>query len=154
MIAYHEWQSEWWKGQVGANFQTKEDYSEGANAYAYRQASIRRRMRDHCTHAWRYVKQWVCLTLPLTSTTPSETDDANTVSFSSAEIPPEDDNEDMPSLRPVSRSSTQCSDDPRYHFSTAGPSSDGQDSAEDEDDDEDEDSGGSDDDGSIPDLVE
>ncbi|KAI1796696.1 hypothetical protein LXA43DRAFT_1057566 [Ganoderma leucocontextum] len=55
VIAFHGWKAEWWEDYVGRNYQEQPEYLEGANAYAYRQAAIRKAMRDHCRHVWRLV---------------------------------------------------------------------------------------------------
>lgn len=43
-----------------------DSYHEGLSAYAHRQAAIRMSMRETCTHAWRFVEQWVKLGMTLT----------------------------------------------------------------------------------------
>lgn len=57
---YFVWHAEWWEGHAGP-YDHRSDFAEGVHAYAQRQASIRRRMRDWCVNAWRYVGAWVCL---------------------------------------------------------------------------------------------
>ncbi|RDX40751.1 hypothetical protein OH76DRAFT_1459407 [Lentinus brumalis] len=66
VIQYHEWRAGWWEQRVGTTFQDRPDYLEGANAYAYRQASIRRAMRDFCKRAWQF-----CLMFPKKTSTHS-----------------------------------------------------------------------------------
>ncbi|KAI0747825.1 hypothetical protein C8Q80DRAFT_1316398 [Daedaleopsis nitida] len=61
VLAYHEWRGSWWECQVGRNFADKLDYQEGADAYAFRQASIQRGIRARCQKAWRFVDAWICL---------------------------------------------------------------------------------------------
>ena len=58
---YHEWAARRWDGMVGRSFSDHDDYLEGADAYAYRQASLRRALRVRCLHAWRYVPRWLSL---------------------------------------------------------------------------------------------
>ncbi|KAI1784138.1 hypothetical protein LXA43DRAFT_1067045 [Ganoderma leucocontextum] len=55
VIAFHGRKAEWWEDYVGRNYQEQPEYLEGANAYAYRQAAIRKAMGEHCRDAWRLV---------------------------------------------------------------------------------------------------
>ncbi|KAI0739290.1 hypothetical protein C8Q80DRAFT_1222396 [Daedaleopsis nitida] len=50
ILAYHEWHSLWWEGQVGRNinFNDRPGYQEGADAYVFRQASIRTCSHHFC----------------------------------------------------------------------------------------------------------
>ncbi len=78
MVQYHEWRAGWWEQRVGGTFQDRPEYLEGANAYAYRQASIRRAMRDFCKRAWQFVPAWICLgSVPATDTDPAGDDHPN-----------------------------------------------------------------------------
>ncbi|KAI1790617.1 hypothetical protein LXA43DRAFT_70991 [Ganoderma leucocontextum] len=67
-IASHEQRAYWWEMQIGRNFADHPDYCEGANSYAYRQASIRHSMKDHCGNLWASIRD--CL-----STGPYDLDD-------------------------------------------------------------------------------
>ncbi len=58
---YHRWRAAWWEHRVPVTQQQRADIVEGMRAYAHRQASIRRQMRDYCTKAWTHVRAWVCL---------------------------------------------------------------------------------------------
>lgn len=49
----------WWEGQVDRTFDERPDYREGANAYAYRQAFLRRSMNHHWVLLWRSVRNWI-----------------------------------------------------------------------------------------------
>ncbi|KAH9847790.1 hypothetical protein C2E23DRAFT_942536 [Lenzites betulinus] len=60
VLAYHEHSAQEWDQRVGTKY-TRPDYAEGADAYAHRQAFIRRAMKTFCEHVWRNVKLWVCL---------------------------------------------------------------------------------------------
>ncbi|TBU36580.1 hypothetical protein BD309DRAFT_906317 [Dichomitus squalens] len=55
IAAHHAEQVVWWEMQVNRNFIDHPDYCEGANAYAYREASLFRSMRDQCDVLWRAV---------------------------------------------------------------------------------------------------
>ncbi len=57
---FYNWQAGWWEAQA-AGRQGRLDLLEGTNAYAHRQASIRRSMRDCCVRAWSCVRTWICL---------------------------------------------------------------------------------------------
>lgn len=63
VLAYHDWHGSWWEGQVGrnVNFSHRPEYQEGADVYAFRQASIRRGIRARCEKVWRFVNAWMCL---------------------------------------------------------------------------------------------
>ncbi|KAI1784325.1 hypothetical protein LXA43DRAFT_901839, partial [Ganoderma leucocontextum] len=67
-VASHEQRAYWWETQIGRNFADRPDYCEGADSYAYRQASIRHSMKDHCSNLWASIKD--CL-----STGPYDLDD-------------------------------------------------------------------------------
>lgn len=58
---YHSWRACWWEQHVGKIVHHRPGLAEGVDAYAHRQASIQRRMRDYCKNAWTYVGAWVCL---------------------------------------------------------------------------------------------
>ncbi|TFK82053.1 hypothetical protein K466DRAFT_603993 [Polyporus arcularius HHB13444] len=58
---FHEWTAQEWERRSDQNFQGREEYLEGARAYALQQASIRRKMKNFCLHVWRYVGVWVTL---------------------------------------------------------------------------------------------
>lgn len=57
---FFAWHADWWEN-IGPTSERRVDIVEGMRAYAHRQASIRRKMRDWCANAWRYVSAWVCL---------------------------------------------------------------------------------------------
>lgn len=64
--AYHDWNSRWWTERAGtwarADGQRMTDestYSEGASAYAHRQAALRAALRDHCKKTWKHVPEWI-----------------------------------------------------------------------------------------------
>lgn len=59
VIAYHDWATRRWISVARQAFVDRDDYLEGANAYAYCQASLRRSLREHCIHSWRLVEQWL-----------------------------------------------------------------------------------------------
>ncbi|KAI0748683.1 hypothetical protein C8Q80DRAFT_1219730 [Daedaleopsis nitida] len=59
VLAYHEWHSSWWRCQVGQNFVNRPEHQEGADAYAFRQASIRLGIRSRCQKAWHFVDAWI-----------------------------------------------------------------------------------------------
>ncbi|PIL33334.1 hypothetical protein GSI_04785 [Ganoderma sinense ZZ0214-1] len=59
--AFHDAQSKWWEGWVNLAFPEHPDDSEfleGVNAYAYRQASIRRAQEVHCSSLARVIRYW------------------------------------------------------------------------------------------------
>lgn len=58
---YHKWAARRWDNMVRSNFIDRDDYLEGADAYARRQASLRRALRLRCLHAWRCVPQWMSM---------------------------------------------------------------------------------------------
>ncbi len=58
---YHDWRAGWWEKQAVLTVQQRADLLEGMCAYAHRQASIRRQMRNYCQRAWSHVRAWVCL---------------------------------------------------------------------------------------------
>ncbi len=58
---YHEWVAQEWERRSARNHLGREEYFEGARAYAIQQASIRRKMKEFCRHVWRYVGVWVTL---------------------------------------------------------------------------------------------
>ena len=61
VVSFHARKAEWWEDQSGRTFLEQPQYLEGADAYAYRQASIRRLMASHCLHSWRFVTSYVAL---------------------------------------------------------------------------------------------
>ncbi|OSC96771.1 hypothetical protein PYCCODRAFT_1472340 [Trametes coccinea BRFM310] len=61
VIAYHEWAENKWTSFVNRRFPDQADYREGVDAYARRQAHVRRSMREYCANAWSDVPLWVCL---------------------------------------------------------------------------------------------
>lgn len=85
------WQAGWWESQVTPPSLRMSDLVEGINAYAHRQASIRRRMHDYCAQAWGCVRAWVCLGQA-----------AGSLDTRVADV--RDDESDMPSLTTVSDS--------------------------------------------------
>lgn len=59
ILAFFEWQGNWWDRQgEGLPFVSAQQ-SEGVNAYAKRQAAIRRALRIACIHDWKDVDEWV-----------------------------------------------------------------------------------------------
>ncbi len=58
---YFSWHADSWEKHARSPSSDLDDVTEGMRAYAHRQASIRRKMRDYCRTAWRYVGAWVCL---------------------------------------------------------------------------------------------
>ena len=85
---YFAWHARWWERHA-APCDQRPDFMEGVRAYALRQASIRRRMRDWCANAWRYVSAWVCLGQAI-----SDDGQADTAS-------------DLPSLQTITASSSE-----------------------------------------------
>ncbi|KAI1784423.1 hypothetical protein LXA43DRAFT_901675 [Ganoderma leucocontextum] len=59
VVASFKSRARWWEERIDHNFEDCPDYREGANAYAYRQAWLRRSMRDRCIYLWRSVKRWM-----------------------------------------------------------------------------------------------
>lgn len=59
VVSYHDWSQNWWKTRLDRAFNDCPDYREGANAYAYRQASVWRSMKTRCYSLWR-VETEVC----------------------------------------------------------------------------------------------
>ncbi|TFK77994.1 hypothetical protein K466DRAFT_445690, partial [Polyporus arcularius HHB13444] len=49
---FHEWMARQWEQRSVRNYQGREEYFEGARAYAVQQASIRRKMKEFCRHVW------------------------------------------------------------------------------------------------------
>ena len=85
------WQAGWWESQAAPPNPQMTNLLEGINAYAHRQASVRRRMHDYCAQVWSCVRAWVCLGQAADSL---DTRVADVV----------DDESDMPSLTTVSNS--------------------------------------------------
>ncbi|KAI1783649.1 hypothetical protein LXA43DRAFT_903106, partial [Ganoderma leucocontextum] len=56
--AFHDDQGKWWEGRVNRSFLEHPQYLEGANAYAYRQASIRHAMEVHCSSLANVMRYW------------------------------------------------------------------------------------------------
>lgn len=52
ILAFYNWEIDWWKGQIGQITDAVEVECEGLTAYALRQASIRKRMQNACIDAW------------------------------------------------------------------------------------------------------
>ncbi|RPD53249.1 hypothetical protein L226DRAFT_576495 [Lentinus tigrinus ALCF2SS1-7] len=97
-VAYYDWHATWWEAHAGPTHLSRPEAIEGVHAYACRQASIRRRMREFCRSAWSCVRAWVCL-----GQGSSETfclDEPLPADGSSADS-------DLPSLRTISTSSLE-----------------------------------------------
>ncbi|PIL33149.1 hypothetical protein GSI_04599 [Ganoderma sinense ZZ0214-1] len=59
VIMFHMRKAEWWEDQPGRTFLEHPQYVEGANAYAYRQAAIRRAMASGCRRSWGFIASYV-----------------------------------------------------------------------------------------------
>lgn len=59
VLAYHAWHANWWEELAFARLDLTSICEEGYAGYAYRQASIRRSMRDDCQLLWRNVAAFV-----------------------------------------------------------------------------------------------
>ncbi|PIL32910.1 hypothetical protein GSI_05028 [Ganoderma sinense ZZ0214-1] len=58
---YHQWAARRWEDMVGRNFVDRDDYLEGADAYAHRQASLHCALKLRCLQVWRYVPEWMSM---------------------------------------------------------------------------------------------
>lgn len=67
ILAFHEWEISWWKGQIGQITNGMEIEQEGLIAYALRQANIRQKMRTACIEAWKDVISDATLSSSLSS---------------------------------------------------------------------------------------
>ena len=59
VVVFHKCKAEWWEDQLGRTFLERPQYLEGADAYAHRQAAIRRALCSYCLHSWRFVPSYV-----------------------------------------------------------------------------------------------
>ncbi|KAF7971367.1 hypothetical protein HWV62_21322 [Athelia sp. TMB] len=59
VLAYHEWHADWWDVLAFAKTGLSLAAEEGYTAYAFRQASIRRTLRNDCHLLWRNVADFV-----------------------------------------------------------------------------------------------
>jgi len=59
VLAYLIWEGDWWEKKAGARPSLDPAEREGVDAYAYRQAAIRRAMHSNFSHLWRYVPEYV-----------------------------------------------------------------------------------------------
>lgn len=59
MLAYHAWHGNWWEALAWAKLDLLPACEEGYAGYAYRQASVRRALRNDCQLLWRNVAAFV-----------------------------------------------------------------------------------------------
>ncbi len=76
ILQYHEWAACTWEARAAVQDEARPDYSEGARAYALRQADIRRSMKSFSAKAWQYVPAYVLLTTADGTDTVSSSHDA------------------------------------------------------------------------------
>ncbi|KAG2040474.1 hypothetical protein BDR03DRAFT_1008058 [Suillus americanus] len=70
VLAFFEWQAGWWDKQGTQRQFVSHEFTEGALAYAHRQATLRRRMSTHFRSLWEAVPSWTptSVAMPLTYT--------------------------------------------------------------------------------------
>lgn len=70
VLAFFEWQAGWWDKQGARRQFVSHEFTEGALAYAHRQATLRRRMSTHFRSLWEAVPSWTPahVAMPLTCT--------------------------------------------------------------------------------------
>lgn len=61
VLKFLEWHTGWWTEHAAQKEDREKGFQEGFSAYAYRQASIRRRMKASFEELWHLVNEWVTL---------------------------------------------------------------------------------------------
>lgn len=56
ILQFHDWHATWWERQIGHNPLHTKEILQGASAYAYRQAALRRTMREQCITMWKEIQ--------------------------------------------------------------------------------------------------
>jgi hypothetical protein len=61
VLEFLDWHANWWEAQAARWAELETEMMEGLAAYAHRQSTIRRALRDHFAHIWRYVPDYIKL---------------------------------------------------------------------------------------------
>lgn len=61
VLAFFDWHASWWEGRAALHENLTPQMAEGMNAYARKQAHLRRSLRTSFNHLWRCSEQLISL---------------------------------------------------------------------------------------------